>query len=128
MAPETNVDTPAAPGAIIRARRQGRGLSQQSLAEACGVSRKLVVVLEASQERAELGKTMAVFYTLGLNLTVPRGNDDDPVRRAYAETFTRLGLTVRFDPIRQPLRQPEPTHHPLSGRSNRMVDMKNRFS
>ncbi|WP_354243286.1 helix-turn-helix domain-containing protein [Arthrobacter sp. UYEF20] len=90
----TSIDTPAAASAIIRARRQERGLSQQSLAEASGVSRKFLVALEAGHERAELGKTMAVFRTLGLSLTaadpMPRGSDYDPARRDYAETFTQL--------------------------------------
>ncbi|WP_423184472.1 type II toxin-antitoxin system Y4mF family antitoxin [Arthrobacter sp. NyZ413] len=90
----TNIDTPAAAGAIIRARRQERGLSQQSLAEASGVSRKFIVDLEAGHERAELGKTMAVLHTLGLNLTatdpIPHGKDYDPARRDYAETFAQL--------------------------------------
>ncbi|MHC6220587.1 helix-turn-helix domain-containing protein [Arthrobacter sp. MMS24-S77] len=94
MTGESSIDTPAAAGAIIRARRQERGLSQQSLAEAAGVSRKFLVDLEAGHERAELGKTMAVLHTLGLSLTasdpMPRGSDYDPARRDYAETFTQL--------------------------------------
>ncbi|MGY2746976.1 helix-turn-helix domain-containing protein [Arthrobacter sp. UYCu723] len=94
MTRTTSIDTPAAAGAIIRARRQERGLSQQSLAEATGVSRKFIVDLEAGHERAELGKTMAVLHTLGLSLTatepIPRGSDYDPARRDYAETFTQL--------------------------------------
>ncbi len=89
-----SIDTPAAAGVIIRARRQERGLSQQSLAESAGVSRKFIVDLEAGHERAELGKTMAVLHTLGLSLTasdpMPRGSDYDPARRDYAETFTQL--------------------------------------
>lgn len=79
---------------MIRARRQERGLSQQSLAEASGVSRKFLVDLEAGHERAELGKTIAVLHTLGLSLTasdhMPRGSDYDPARRDYAETFAQL--------------------------------------
>jgi y4mF family transcriptional regulator len=94
MTPETSIDTPAAAGDIIRARRQERGLSQQSLAEAAGVSRKFIVDLEAGHERAELGKTLAVLHTLGLTLTatgaIPHGSDYDPARRDYAETFTQL--------------------------------------
>ncbi|WP_427007971.1 helix-turn-helix domain-containing protein [Pseudarthrobacter sp. H2] len=94
MTRTTSIDTPAAAGAIIRARRQERGLSQQFLAEAAGVSRKFIVDLEAGHERAELGKTMAVLHTLGLSLTatepIPRGSDYDPARRDYAETFTQL--------------------------------------
>jgi y4mF family transcriptional regulator len=94
MTSETSIDTPAAAGAIIRARRQERGLSQQSLAVAAGVSRKFIVDLEAGHERAELGKTLAVLHTLGLSLTatepIPHGSDYDPARRDYADTFTQL--------------------------------------
>ncbi|WP_437773677.1 helix-turn-helix domain-containing protein [Arthrobacter sp. KNU40] len=94
MTNTASIDTPAAAGAIIRARRQERGLSQQSLAQASGVSRKFLVDLEAGHERAELGKTMAVLHALGLNLTatdpMPRGSDYDPARRDYAETFAQL--------------------------------------
>ncbi|MBO1267779.1 helix-turn-helix domain-containing protein [Arthrobacter cavernae] len=39
MTSGTRIHTPAAVDAIVRARRQDRGLSQESLAEATGVSR-----------------------------------------------------------------------------------------
>ena len=91
---ETSIDSPAAVGAIIRARRQDRGQSQQSLAESTGVSRKFLIDLEAGHERAELGKTLAILAALGLSLEatdpIPRGGDHDPARRDYAQTFTRL--------------------------------------
>jgi len=94
MTNTTSIDTPAAAGAIIRARRRERGLSQQLLAEASGVSRKFIIELEAGHERAELGKTIAVIHTLGLSLTaadpIPCGSDYDPGRRDYAGTFTQL--------------------------------------
>jgi len=94
MTSGTIIDTPAAVGAIIRARRQDRGQSQQSLAEAAGVSRKFLIDLEAGHERAELGKTLAILAALGLLLEatdpIPRGSDHDPARRDYAQTFTRL--------------------------------------
>ncbi|WP_284981613.1 helix-turn-helix domain-containing protein [Arthrobacter sp. efr-133-TYG-118] len=101
MTPETSIDTPEAAGAVIRARRQERGLSQQSLAVAAGVSRKFIVDLEAGHERAELGKTMAVLHTLGLSLTAtdhfPRGRDYDPARRDYADTFAQLISSRDFE-------------------------------
>jgi|GEM_PF-889063 transcriptional regulator with XRE-family HTH domain len=94
MTSGTIIDTPAAVGAIIRARRQDRGQSQQSLAEAAGVSRKFLIDLESGHERAELGKTLAILAALGLSLTatepIPRGNEYDPARRDYAQTFTQL--------------------------------------
>ncbi|MBT2538728.1 helix-turn-helix domain-containing protein [Arthrobacter sp. ISL-69] len=89
-----SIDTPAAVGAIIRARRQDRGLSQQTLAVRAGVSRKFLVDLEAGHERAELGKTLAILAALGVSLEatdpIPKGADHDPARRDYAQTFARL--------------------------------------
>ena len=94
MTSGTSIKTPAAVGAIIRARRHDRGLSQQALAHRAGVSRKFLMDLEAGHERAELGKTLAILAALGLSLTatepIPRGNEYDPARRDYAQTFTQL--------------------------------------
>lgn len=94
MTLESIIETPAAAGAIIRARRTARGLSQQTLAETAGVSRKFLIDLEAGHDRAELGKTLAVMAALGLTLSatdpLPRGKDFDPARRDYAKTFTEL--------------------------------------
>lgn len=94
MTPESIIETPADAGAIVRARRTARGLSQQTLAETAGVSRKFLIDLEAGHDRAELGKTLAVMAALGLTLSatdpLPRGTDRDPARRDYAKTFTEL--------------------------------------
>ena len=94
MTLQSTIETPAAAGAIIRARRTARGLSQQSLADRAGVSRKFLIDLEAGHDRAELGKTLAVMSALGLSLAatdpIPRGSDFDPARRDYATTFRRL--------------------------------------
>lgn len=90
----STIDTSFAAGAIIRARRRERGLSQQSLANNAGVSRKFLIDLEAGHERAEFGKTLAVLHALRLSLTavdsVTAGRDNNPVLRDYASTFTRL--------------------------------------
>lgn len=94
MTLESPIETPAEAGAIIRARRIARGLSQQALADMAGVSRKFLIDLEAGHDRAELGKTLAVMAALGLSLAatdpIPRGSDFDPARRDYATTFNRL--------------------------------------
>lgn len=94
MTPASAIETPAAAGAIIRARRTAKGLSQQTVANMAGVSRKFLIDLEAGHDRAELGKTLAVLAALGLTLAatdpIPRGSDFDPARRDYAATFTRL--------------------------------------
>lgn len=90
----TRIDSPAAAGAIIGARRHDHWLSQQSLAKTTGVSRKFLVDLEAGHERSELGKTLAILAALGLSIEatdpLPRGSAHDPARRDYAQTFTQL--------------------------------------
>lgn len=98
---ESNIDTPASAGALIRAQRMNHGLTQQALADAASVSRKFLIDLESGHERAELGKTMAVLAALGLSLTtttlIPRGSDHDPERRDYAATFTDLLAKKDFE-------------------------------
>ncbi|MHA7304290.1 helix-turn-helix transcriptional regulator [Arthrobacter sp. TMN-49] len=97
----SNIDTPAAAGALIRAQRMEQGWTQQALADAAGVSRKFLIDLESGHERAELGKTMAVLASLGLSLStntpIPRGSDHDPERRDYAATFTDLLARKDFE-------------------------------
>ena len=83
MTRETDIDTPAAAGALVRAQRMNHGLTQQGLAVMAGVSRKFLIDLEGGHERAELGKTLAVLTALGLSLTtttpVPRnGRETKP--------------------------------------------------
>lgn len=52
LADTDTIDALAEAGAVIRARRGERGLSQQALAEAAQVSRKFIVDLEAGHARA----------------------------------------------------------------------------
>lgn len=66
MTPETTIETAAAAGAIIRARRAARGLSQQTLSAMAGVSRKFFIDLEAGHDRAALGKALAVMAAVAL--------------------------------------------------------------
>lgn len=90
---ESNIDAPAAAGALIRVQRLKHGWTQQTLADAAGASRKLLIDLESGHERAELGKIMTVLAAsrLSTNTTpIPRGSQRDPERRDYAATFTDL--------------------------------------
>lgn len=101
MTLESNIGTPAAAGALIRAQRVEQGWTQQALADAAGVSRKFLIDLESGHDRAELGKTMAVLAALGLSLSttapIPRGREHDPERRDYAATFTDLLAKKDFE-------------------------------
>ena len=66
MTPEATIETAAAAGAIVRAGRAARGLSQQTLSAMAGVSRKFFIDLEAGHDRAALGKTLAAMSPIAL--------------------------------------------------------------
>ncbi|RZU60849.1 helix-turn-helix transcriptional regulator [Zhihengliuella halotolerans] len=55
-------------GAVVRAARKSRKLTQAQLAKSAGVSRVFIGEVEAGHERAELGKVLSVLDVLGLNL------------------------------------------------------------
>jgi len=57
-------------GFLIRERRRERGLSQQRLAEAVGVSRQWIVAVEAGKDRAEIGLILRVLNVLDLRAGV----------------------------------------------------------
>lgn len=59
-------------GAAIRAERKHQQLTQTELADLCAVSLSFVSNLENGKETTELGKTLKVLNTLGLDLTVEK--------------------------------------------------------
>ena len=63
---------PAEIGATLKARRRQLGLRQQDVADLCGVSRRLVVELEAGRGQRDpgLSKVVQVCAVLGLELLV----------------------------------------------------------
>ncbi len=61
-------------GALIRDRRRARGLSQQALADAIGVSRLWVGQVERGRPRAELGLVLKALRALGIRLMA----DEEP--------------------------------------------------
>ena len=63
-------------GRLVREARRRRGMSQQDLAGAAGVSRRWLVDLEAGKPRAELRLVLSVLATLGIPLHAGAG---DPV-------------------------------------------------
>lgn len=52
-------------GIRLRQRRESIGLTQAQVAEVAGISRQLLVRIEAGHPRAELGKVMAVVRAVG---------------------------------------------------------------
>lgn len=55
-------------GAAIRAERKAQGLTQTDLADACNVSLSFVVNLEHGKQTAEIGKSLLVLQTLGIDV------------------------------------------------------------
>ena len=59
-------------GDVIRAERRRQGLTQAELAGLCGVGVTFLSQLENGKETAELGKTLTVLTTLGLDVFIER--------------------------------------------------------
>jgi len=63
-------------GALVRARRRERALSQQALADSVGVSRQWIVEIEGGKARAEVGLVLRLLNVLDLTIRVdPRPPD-----------------------------------------------------
>ncbi|MEA5456815.1 helix-turn-helix domain-containing protein [Sinomonas sp. JGH33] len=102
------IKTAADLGTAIRSARLARGLSQADLAERAGVSRKLILDLEAGKEGAALGTALAVASVLGLSWMSP---DDSPqtvleegaegIRRELARGDTDMALRLALDATRR---------------------------
>lgn len=59
-------------GNIMRTERKRQGLTQAELAGLCGVGITFLSQLENGKETAELGKTLTVLTTLGLDVFIER--------------------------------------------------------
>lgn len=70
-------DAVALLGARIRIARIRRRMTQQALADACGITRKTVYVLETGGTGATLGNTVSVLWVLGLLGTLRAVADPD---------------------------------------------------
>lgn len=63
------VTTPSDVGALARAARTARGWNQQQAADAAGVSRRFVNLLEGGEHNnAELWRVLALLDSLGIHL------------------------------------------------------------
>lgn len=54
---------------LVRAARIARGWSQQQAANAAGVSRRFVNMVEGGHATAEVGRVLALLASLGIRLT-----------------------------------------------------------
>lgn len=67
-------DSPAGLGAAIRERRRQLGITQDDLATAIGLNRKVVGQLENGKETVHVGIALRAASAVGLNVGVePRG-------------------------------------------------------
>jgi HTH-type transcriptional regulator/antitoxin HipB len=75
-------------GALIRQKRKALGLTQDELAERCGVGVRFIVDLESGKPSCQLGKALTAAVEVGLRLkdaAVPVGqalsppDEDDPL-------------------------------------------------
>lgn len=57
-------------GAAIRAAREARGLTQEQVAAAMGVSHQWISEVERGKPNARLGAVLAIAQGLGLSLTL----------------------------------------------------------
>jgi y4mF family transcriptional regulator len=56
-------------GKLVRARRKALGYSQARVADLCGTGTRFISDLENGKTTIELGKTLTVLSTLGLDVT-----------------------------------------------------------
>ena len=78
--PRQTLTTPTQLGAILRARRKARGLSQQEVAAQLGVSQSRLSILEQHPEGLTLDRLLVLAKLLGLELVVQdhAGKDTSP--------------------------------------------------
>jgi transcriptional regulator with XRE-family HTH domain len=77
-------------GAMIRARREGLGLSQAALAQRALVSRESVNRLEGGRDNARLSLVLNVLEALDLDVDLAdRSRLDDGARRTLDAIFGR---------------------------------------
>lgn len=68
--PVSTAHSPKEVGAAIRAERKSQHLTQTELADLCDVSLSFVSNLENGKDTAELGKTLKVISTVGLDVLI----------------------------------------------------------
>lgn len=81
------VRTPGSLANIVADRRRHLGMTQQALADAAGVSRKLVCDAEAGKLTMQLDGLIKICGALNCDLVVREAN---PNRRTYEDTLVRL--------------------------------------
>ncbi len=63
------IRTPEEFGRLLRQQRQAVGLTQDTLAARCGVTRRTIIDLEAGKSGTHLGKALMAAWEVGLRLS-----------------------------------------------------------
>ena len=94
------VRTAADVGAIARAARRARGWNQQQAADAAGISRRFVNMLEGGgHTNAELWRVLALLDAVGIEL---HGKTQTPTPARRAEDAGTVTVPAPPDPARPP--------------------------
>ncbi|MGH9039148.1 MAG: helix-turn-helix domain-containing protein [Acidimicrobiia bacterium] len=89
-------------GAVVRARRVELGRTQGDVAASAGVSRQWLSQIEAGKRTAEVGRVLAVFDALDLDLVpVPRERPPMPGTRTAKTAATGVDLDDLLDEYRK---------------------------
>lgn len=89
-------------GASIRLRRRQAGLSQETLAERCGVSFQQVQKYENGANRVSFSRLVQIAHALGLRVSELVGDIDEATGLSAAEAtlLTDLGVAGATDLLR----------------------------
>ena len=89
-------------GAAIRVRRRHAGISQEALAEKCGVSFQQVQKYENGVNRVSFSRLVQIAHALGLRISELVGDIDEGtgLNPAEASMLTDLGVPGALDLLR----------------------------
>lgn len=86
-------------GRLVATHRRKRGLTQQTLADACGLGPDMIARIESGQTGASFRTIDRISEALGVDpaaLFLPEGIGHEPLRRPLADVTSRLtGLSDR---------------------------------
>jgi transcriptional regulator with XRE-family HTH domain len=77
-------------GERVKAQRINKGLSQQLLADLCGVSRATLINIEQGNHKVGLSTAISLANHLSLNLATLQGKDQRKKAKQKVDTLMRL--------------------------------------
>ncbi len=100
---DTALRSPEQLGALVRALRKQKNLSQAALADQLGVERKWVLRLEAGNPKAELGLVLKALTALGWQAILRDPNQ--PAQRSQQPSAPTSRLDEVFRRLERPTRK-----------------------